>query len=146
MKYAKPYLHWINAFAMQEKKNRWYYFDRQNTFSFWRFFFLFHNTYLAGFLLETHNGSCTAIVNRCMQPGSFARNRLYSNLHTDPPSPWLLPAGCCIDWSTYTYLRHKMFQRKGGRQDLSMMHARAASFERVASRGWYQFAFCNANF
>lgn len=57
------------------------------------------------------------LVNRCMQPGSFARNRLYSNLHVDPPSPRIpvpwLPAGCCIDWSTYTYLRHKMFRHKG---------------------------------
>lgn len=38
------------------------------------------------------------LVNRCMQPGSFARNRIYSNLHADPPSPRIpwLPAGCCM--------------------------------------------------
>lgn len=76
------------------------------------------------------------LVNRCMQPGSFARNRLYSNLHADPPpSPRIpvrrLPAGCCIDWSTYTYLRHKMFRHKGMKAE-TLCDTRAR--QRVSSR------------
>jgi len=89
-----------------------------------------------GFPLETHSSRCTLLVNRCMQPGSFARNWLYSNLHADPPSPRIpvpwLPEGCCIDWSTYTYLRHKMFRHKG--EDSETYDTRACNVSRSMRR------------
>lgn len=93
------------------------------------------------------------LVNRCIQPGSFARNRLYSNLHADPPSPRIpvrrLPAGCCIDWSAYTYLRHKMFWHKGKTARDSMIHARARPRSRNVSdrrRSSFSWSMINLHF
>lgn len=79
--------------------------------------FLPWNTLLVGFPLETHNGKCTASQSMHAARQLRAEPTLLefacgSSFSQDTRS-LVLPAGCCIDWSTYTYLRHKMFRHKG---------------------------------